>query len=532
MPQDANCPKCKHVFPVTEARHPFTVACPRCEGDLTVEFKKPATPPEPGEPHYELLVKPGALPGTSGPPPVPKRKSDDDDTRGGGSMMVVLLSGGLGLLFVLLGLGVTGWYLFTQVDTSSGYVNRNNFSNNNRPGNNFNPTPVPNPGGGGVRPNPNPNPNPGGIRPNPNPDPFPPAPNPFPPNPFPPEPAKPKDTFELRPVNGTPDRITPPTTLAANESHAILLPGRAEHVAVGGGGRYIVFQFPQQRRLAVFDASAGDLLPDTGDLEGNGGLMAAGANKLVVPSNQRNKYRVLSLPGLQRESEFELPIFHGARGLAMGSRTNGPLLAIDPFGETVLMDLTTGKAVEGSRVRNECPKHQLRATADGKLFLVGDSYNDRDKFKLLDEQGQKWRLRDPDVAAAYISADGKKLYAKNQVLTVTGNQLAGTPTGATESVWYVPAVTSTGDYFLSVYLKKGQFPRTKDAVVVTLLKGTNVSAPVLTAWTGLPETADLVSVFGNSTEVLDKHLFLIPEAKLLVILNKDRTRLVVRKLLI
>jgi len=32
--------------------------------------------------------------------------------------------------------------------------------------------------------------------------------------------------------------------------------------------------------------------------------------------------------------------------------------------------------------------------------------------------------------------------------------------------------------------------------------------------------------------VLDKHLFLIPEAKLLVILNKDRTRLVVRKLLI
>lgn len=516
MPQDANCPQCQHVFPVTEARHPFTVACPRCEGDLTVEFKKPATTPEPGEPHYELLVKPGALPGTGGPPPVPKRKSDDDEVRGGGSMMVVLLSGGLGLLFVMLGLGVTGWYLFTQVDTSSGYANRNNFNNNNRPGTNFTPTPNP-----GVRPNPNPNP--GGNKGNP---------NPFPQDPWPPEPPKPKDTFELRPVNGKLAPITPPSELAANEPKTILLPGRAEHVAVGGGGRYIVFQIPNQRRLVVFDANTGDLLPETGDLDGGGGLMAAGANKVVVPSNQRNKYRVLSLPGLQRESEFELPIFHGARGLAMGSRTNGPVLAIDPFGETVLMDLTTGKAVEGSQARNECPQNQLRATADGKLFFAGNGYGEGDKFKLLDEQGKKWRLRDPDVAAAYISADGKKLYAKNQVLTATGTQLAGKPAGVTESVWYVPAVTATGDYFLSVYEKKGQFPRTKDAVIVTLLKGTNVNAPVLTAWEGLPETAGLANSFFNNTEVLDKHLFLIPEAKLLVILNKDRTRLVVRKLFI
>lgn len=383
------------------------------------------------------------------------------------------------------------------------------------------PNPNPNPGGGGVRPNPNPNPG-GGIRPNPN-------PIPEPPNPFPPEPPKPKDTFELRPVAGKLDRITPPTDLKENEPRAILLPGRAEHVAVGGGGRYIVFQFPAQKRLAVFDANTGDLLPQTGDLDGNG-LMAAGANKLVVPSNQRNKYRVLTLPGLERESEFELPIFHGARGLAMGSRTNGPLLAIDPFGESVLMDLTTGTAIDGSKARNECPQNQLRATADGKLFFAGNGYGDNDKFKLLDEDAKRWRVRDPDVAAAYISANGKKLYAKNQILTATGNQLAGKTAGVKESVWYVPAVTTTGDYFLSVYERKGQFGRTKDMVVVALHKGTNVDAPVLTPWEGLPETAGLANAFFNSTDVLDKHLFLIPEAKLLVILNKDRTRLVVRKL--
>ena len=79
MPQDATCPKCTHAFPVTEARHAFTVACPKCEAELTAEFKKPAAPPEAGQAPYELLVKPRALPGTVVPPPVPKKKKDDDD---------------------------------------------------------------------------------------------------------------------------------------------------------------------------------------------------------------------------------------------------------------------------------------------------------------------------------------------------------------------------------------------------------------------------------------------------------------------
>src|SRR4051812_15130768 len=99
MPQDAACPSCKHIFPVTEARQPFTVPCPQCETDLTVEFKKPAAPPEAGQPPFDLLVKKGALPeSATTPAPEKKRKNDDDDEpkRKGGSAAIVLLSGGLG----------------------------------------------------------------------------------------------------------------------------------------------------------------------------------------------------------------------------------------------------------------------------------------------------------------------------------------------------------------------------------------------------------------------------------------------------
>jgi hypothetical protein len=328
------------------------------------------------------------------------------------------------------------------------------------------------------------------------------------------------------------DRITPPTDLVVNEPRTILLPGRADRVAVGGGGRYIVLTFPAEGRLEVFDANTGGLLAGTDLPKEHGRLLAAGANKVVVKTNQGKRFRVYSLPDLVEGREFELTGVFDAVDVAIGSRTNGPLIAADPFGFVQLVDLTTGTIVEGSPKKLEVPNHRivLSATADGKLFFGGSGYGQRDKFKLFDERDQNWRVRETNATAAYISPDGQKFYALDQILSANGTQLAGKPTGVRESVWYVPAVTSTGDYFLSVYERKRQFPRTKDAVVVTLLKGTNVSAPVVPAWDGLPETERLASTFFNAAESLDEHLFLIPEAKLFVILNKDRTRLVVRKL--
>src|ERR1044071_7412859 len=147
MPQDATCPSCKHVFPVTEARQPFTVPCPECETELTMEFKKPANTPDARQPPFDLLVKKGALPESNTLPPEKKRKDDDDDEpkRKGGSAMIVLLSGGFGLFLVFAGLGVSGCFLFTQIDydvAASGNwpgSNRPNNNNNNRPNNHLTP---------------------------------------------------------------------------------------------------------------------------------------------------------------------------------------------------------------------------------------------------------------------------------------------------------------------------------------------------------------------------------------------------------
>ena len=48
MPLDANCPQCKNVFPITEARSAVGVQCPGCDAELTAEFRKRPTT-EPGQ---------------------------------------------------------------------------------------------------------------------------------------------------------------------------------------------------------------------------------------------------------------------------------------------------------------------------------------------------------------------------------------------------------------------------------------------------------------------------------------------------
>jgi hypothetical protein len=161
MPLDLNCPKCQHVFPVTEARHPVGVQCPGCDSELTAEFRKRPTPITPGQPPYELLVAPGRpanSPATAGKSMQLRLEDEEEEggkRRGGGSVMVVVLAGVGALLIALGGLGTTGYFLFTNLDTSDATIN--NLNNNNggtNSGGGTTPSGIPRPGpktGGGPK---------------------------------------------------------------------------------------------------------------------------------------------------------------------------------------------------------------------------------------------------------------------------------------------------------------------------------------------------------------------------------------------
>ena len=162
--------------------------------------------------------------------------------------------------------------------------------------------------------------------------------------------------------------------------------------------------------------------------------------------------------------------------------------------------------------------------------MAGNGYGRNEKFSMVDEFGRKWRVRSPDVADAYPSADGNHLLGKEQIITTALRPIAGKG-NATAGCWYVPALTATDEYFLKVdevTLKTP--PRERKGVSIAIHKGfKNVNQPVLTPWIGLPECEEFIDVFGGPL-TYDQHLFLVPEAKLLVILNSEKTKIVLRKL--
>jgi hypothetical protein len=517
MPQDVNCPKCTHSFPVTEARHAFTVACPRCEAELTAEFKKPATPPEAGQPPYDLLVKSGALPGTVAPPPVPRKKKEEDDEpkRKGGSAMIVLVSGGLGLLFVLGGLSVTGWFLFTQIDVETASTNRPNSSSSSS-SSGTNPK--------GTNPK---NTNPKNTNPK-----FPPG---FPTDPdpgFPPVKAKPVDTFDLRPVVGALPAIAPPT-LPADPSNAPL-GGKVGQIAIGGGGRYIVMHRPDEGKLGFFDVSAAKLYwtdADNGDVK-----LAAGLSRAVVYSPSANIFRVYSLPDLQKQFDFSSANITGLRNIAMGSRTNGPLLGTGTFGDPVLIELGANemKEVEGTRKeRAELHWNMLRASPDGTAFTTFDGFRNN-KVTLLTVENRRWKVQKDIDEVPFLGGDGN-LYGNGVVRDRSGqDQRFVGLVGARSGEWLVPAVSGNTHFLKCIHYEEGKGSNRKRVMRVTVHanRNANPNAAVATVdLTGVPEFEGLWDGFGKHPAVpLDQHLFLVPEAKLLITLTSGKDRLVLRRL--
>lgn len=520
MPQDASCPTCRHPFPVTEARSAFTVACPACDAEMTVEFKKPAAPPEPGQPHYDLLVKPGALAAAPAPPPARRKKDDEDDepARAGGSAMVVLLSGGLGLLFVLGGLGLTAWVLFEGIgrETASGTPTSDSRPNNS-PNNPNRPNPRP------VEP-PNPRPNqPNNSRPN---------------NPRPVEPPKPKDWFELKPATGPVPPITPPQLpddVSNIDLAARVGPGaKVGSVAVGGGGRYIVMHFPDKGRLGVFDVSTAGFATvqaDTGDL-----VLTAGLSTVVTCVAHGSVFRVYDLPDLAKRYDHSAP--GGTRAMAMGSRTNGPLLTIATFAEVKLWDVGAAAMteVEGASVkpRPEVHWHEkcARAAPDGTAFSTHDGFRPDQKTTLLVEQNRRWKTL-PDVAAVpFPGADGN-FYGNGVVVDKNGRDMQYGGVGAGSGTWFLPSV-SDKNYFLKIApLTIGTGLKARRTLTVSVHKGRNSDTPA--AGTAVladePDFEGMTNRFNTEPAVVyDQHFFLIPEAKLLVTLNGKKDRLVLRKL--
>lgn len=543
MPLDVTCPRCQRVFPVTEARAAVAVECPRCDAELTAEFR-PASRRAPAA----ARVRPGypasqaAYAGLATRRKTAAARKRERQIRGG-SLLGVMVASLAVLLVSISGLGAAGFYLFTARPAALAA------------GETHPPTPrsllAP-----GVWEESEPG------------------------SPLPPPPRVEK--FDLRPVAGGVPQITPPQ-LETDLTTVDLAPygGRVGAVAAGGGGRFVVMHFPESGRLGVFDASEGRVVASA---EADRGEVKVAAGLSWVVTCVGNNFRVFTLPTLERRYDTTVPLFGGVSAMAMGHRTDGPLLATNSFGDVVLLDVTGAaiREVEGSRKKPGIVPTNLRAAPDGTAFLTFAHSFDPPatrSAKVLTEVGRDWAVTAVDAAVTTAGPDG--LFYGNWASPVdrTGTAVTfrATYTVPVGRMWFLPQVTRPNDlpltqdgYTLRVmtFMRYVPVPRVQPAppdgaagpdgakpapaaaqavpqqpqtpvarqlkptLMVSVHAAGNVGqfAANTAVLTALPEFDGMLDPSGAGRADLDQHFYLIPEAKLLVILSGDRTKLLLRKL--
>ena len=117
--------------------------------------------------------------------------------------------------------------------------------------------------------------------------------------------------------------------LPKGESEVVTLPGAVADVAVGGGGRFLIFRLAKS--LAVFDVQEGKVAKQL-PLAEEDAHFAAGATRLVVlyPSAQLIQVWDLTTFVKERSAPFPGSLKAEIRQVCMGSASNGPLFIYLP----------------------------------------------------------------------------------------------------------------------------------------------------------------------------------------------------------
>jgi hypothetical protein len=122
-------------------------------------------------------------------------------------------------------------------------------------------------------------------------------------------------------------RLTPGTEQRSEAPLVRRLDGRISDVAVGGAGRFLLLTLKDNRKLAVFDVNAADVVK-TIPLPSANALVAAGATKVLIVFPEEKLLQRWDLATLQREGGTRpSPIKQQISRLVLGSDSNGPALA-------------------------------------------------------------------------------------------------------------------------------------------------------------------------------------------------------------
>jgi S1-C subfamily serine protease len=302
------------------------------------------------------------------------------------------------------------------------------------------------------------------------------------------------------------------------------LPAPAGDACAGGGGRFLIFHLPQSRRLAIFDANEARIVKYLPVAEDNVKI-AAGRDKLVVVLPGAKVIQRYNLATFERELTAPLPYPYPLIGITMGSASDGPLLVESAdyprIGDMSFFDIRTMKKLDlqpGRRVHyNIAPNVRLHASADGLVITAGNqSYVLSGRtFDAYDVPANGYLLPSPD---------GRTLYSAGRQFTAEGKPLGEQKGGHGNGLWYLPA--AQGPYYLSLNEQRDGNAGKQFLSLAVHLSGDSRPLFTLPKFSALDGLVDWIS---GQVSPFERHIFLIPDAHLLVLMPKSNDKLVLHR---
>jgi len=377
-----------------------------------------------------------------------------------------------------------------------------------------------------------------------------------------------------------PARLTPDSQQGAEAPLVRQLGGAVSDVVVGGGGRYLLLVLSDARKLAVFDASAGDIINMIPLTTGNA-LVAAGATKLLIAYPEVKRIERWDLAKMTRDGDSRpLPFEGPLRAIVMGSDSEGPALAFWTTGEpgpglnvyharfsfielesllvprissfkqgkfATVSEFDKLSASKGSFMVNQFLGHgkdehvSLRASAGGAIFGIWQSPQ---RFQTLTAHGSELAVTFTTDFLGYLAPEangqsvctglGRRLHVDAPI----GNEIPGYTAKTPDPV--LP--TSDPSYYMAVsglprdvagtatvYDMKALAPR-PDAVTLSI-HAAGDGTRLLTVY-GLDEmsVAARYSDWFQGDLTTDKRYHFVPAAGLLITIPPTKDRLILRRL--
>jgi hypothetical protein len=248
-----------------------------------------------------------------------------------------------------------------------------------------------------------------------------------------------------------------------------------------------------------------------------------------------NVFQRWSLNTFEKEATVTSPAQGALRTIVMGSASAGPLVVGTDSG-LQFFDPVTFKEV-GDGVRDQQGQKasvgvnastELKMSADGSLITLLNRGSYPMGFTSLVRQGSHYRHRYEHTQYGWLlpSPDGRIVYTQDGIYSPEGKATGKKENNGGRIVWYLPALH--GPYYLAFWDNGTKNPGEGRIDVFLHLEGNQrplVTVPpvnevdLLRDWRG-----------AGDAQPFDRHILLIPDAQLLVVIPASKDKLLLRRL--